>query len=162
MRSVRQHARLIDDLDVRHYLESLGQRLAAGSKAPKRQYSFFMVDDASINAFAGPGGYIGVHTGLFMAAKNESELAGVLAHEIAHVTQRHLVRAYEASNRLGLPTAAAMIAAILLGAATGSDGRHCCCCRGSSQQLAIPDQFYPGQRERSRSYWYPDAQPRSD
>ena len=121
MRSVRQHARLIDDLDTRHYLESLGQRLAAGSKAPKRQYSFFMVDDASINAFAGPGGYIGVHTGLFMAAKNESELAGVLAHEIAHVTQRHLVRAYEASNRLGLPTAAAMIAAILLGAATDSD-----------------------------------------
>ncbi len=121
MRSVRQQARLVDDLDVNNYLENLGQRLAAGSTAPNRQYQFFMVDDASINAFAGPGGYIGVHSGLLRAAKNESELAGVLAHEIAHVTQRHLVRAYEASNRLGLPTAAAMLAAVLLGAATNSD-----------------------------------------
>lgn len=121
MRNVRQQASLIEDLDITQYLENLGQRLAAGSSNPERHYRFFMLDDASINAFAGPGGFIGVHSGLFMAARDESELAGVLAHEIAHVTQRHLVRAYEASSRLGLPTAAAMLAAILLGAATQSD-----------------------------------------
>lgn len=121
MRSVRQQASLVEDLDINNYLENLGQRLAAGSAAPTQPFHFFMLDDPSINAFAGPGGYIGVHSGLLMAAKNESELAGVLAHEIAHVTQRHLARAYEASNRLGLPTAAAMLAAILLGAATQSD-----------------------------------------
>ena len=69
MRNVRQQANLIDDQDITHYLENLGQRLAAGSTDPERQYRFFMIDDASINAFAGPGGYIGVHSGLFMAAK---------------------------------------------------------------------------------------------
>ena len=121
MRSVRQQARLVDDPDIEGYVVQLGQRLAANSDSPGYPFTFFVVDDPTINAFAGPGGYIGVHTGLLLAARNESELAGVMAHEIAHVTQRHLLRAYEATQRMSLPTAAAMIAAILLGAATSSD-----------------------------------------
>jgi predicted Zn-dependent protease len=80
-----------------------------------RQFTFFMVNDSSINAFAGPGGYIGINTGLLTAAKSESELAGVMAHEIAHVTQRHLARGFEASDRMSGPRLAAMAAALLIG-----------------------------------------------
>ena len=83
------------------------------SENPGHSFTFFLVDDSSINAFAGPGGYIGVNVGLFVTADSESELAGVMAHEIAHVTQRHLARRFEAQNRMSLPTTAAVLAAIL-------------------------------------------------
>lgn len=121
IKSIRGQATLVTDPDLNRYIRQLGSRLVANSDAPGYPFTFFIVQDPSINAFAGPGGYIGVHTGLILAARNESELAGVMAHEIAHVTQRHLLRAYEAANQLSLPTAAATIAAILLGAATRSD-----------------------------------------
>jgi len=120
MRSVRHQATLVTDPHVNRYIRQLGARLVANSDNPSYPFTFFVVDDPSVNAFAGPGGRIGVHTGLLLAAENESELAGVMAHEIAHVTQRHLLRAYESAQQLSLPTAAATIAAILLGAATGS------------------------------------------
>ncbi len=120
MRSVRSQAKLVADPHINRYISQLGARLVAASDTPNYPFTFFVVDDPSINAFAGPGGRIGVHTGLLLAAENESELAGVIAHEIAHVTQRHLLRAYESARQLSLPTAAATIAAILLGAATGS------------------------------------------
>jgi predicted Zn-dependent protease len=71
--------------------------------------------DRQINAFAGPGGYIGVNSGLLLLTEAESELASVMAHEVAHVTQRHLYRAFEAASKLSIPTAAATLAAILLG-----------------------------------------------
>jgi len=121
MRSVRQQATLVSDPNINQYIQQLGQRLVSNSDAPNYPFKFFVVKDPSVNAFAGPGGYIGIHTGLMLTARNESELAGVMAHEIAHVTQRHLLRAYEAANQMSLPTAAGMIAAILLGAATSSD-----------------------------------------
>ena len=121
MRSIRAQATLVTDPDLTQYIRRLGEKLVANSDAPNYPFTFFIVQDPSINAFAGPGGYIGIHTGLILAARNESELAGVMAHEIAHVTQRHLLRAYEAANQLSLPTAAATIAAILLGVATNSD-----------------------------------------
>jgi len=81
-----------------------------------------MVNDSSINAFAGPGGYIGINSGLLMAAKSESELAGVMAHEIAHVTQRHLARGFEASDRMSGPRLAAMAAALLIGTQDAAAG----------------------------------------
>jgi predicted Zn-dependent protease len=121
MRSVRAQATLVTDPDVEGYIQRLGQRLVFNSDAPNYPFSFFVVSDSSVNAFAGPGGYIGVHTGLILTAENESELAGVMAHEIAHVTQRHLLRAYEAANQMSLPTAAGMLAAILLGVAGSPD-----------------------------------------
>ncbi len=121
MRSVTAQVRLVDDPHIHQYIRRLGERLVSHSDAPRYPFTFFVIEDSSVNAFAGPGGYIGVHTGLILAARNESELAGVLAHEIAHVTQRHLLRAYESAQQLSLPTAAATIAALLLGAATGSD-----------------------------------------
>lgn len=115
MRHFRQRAPLVRDPELNDYIQHLGYELASSSDSPGYGFTFFLVRDPSINAFAGPGGYIGVHTGLVLAAQDEAELAGVLAHEIAHVTQRHLVRAYEAANKMTLPAAAALLAAIVVG-----------------------------------------------
>ncbi len=116
MRQVRQAGMVLDDAESTAYLQALGHKLAIYSENPGYGFTFFLVDDASINAFAGPGGYIGANVGLFLAAESESELAGVMAHEIAHVTQRHLARAFQAQERMSLPTTAAILAAILIGA----------------------------------------------
>jgi len=117
MRQIRQAGMVLDDVETTSYLEALGHKLAIHSENPGYGFTFFLVDDASINAFAGPGGYIGANVGLILAAESESELAGVMAHEIAHVTQRHLARSFEAQERMSLPTTAAILAAILIGAA---------------------------------------------
>jgi len=117
MRQIRQAGMVLDDVETTSYLQALGHKLAMHSENPGYGFTFFLVDDASINAFAGPGGYIGANVGLILAAESESELAGVMAHEIAHVTQRHLARSFEAQERMSLPTTAAILAAILIGAA---------------------------------------------
>lgn len=115
MRSVRASLKLIEDPVSNEYIRNLGERLAAQVDSSGQSFTFFIVDDDSINAFAGPGGYIGVHTGLILASQSEDELASVVAHEIAHVTQRHLVRTLSASTNMTIPAMAAIIAAILLG-----------------------------------------------
>lgn len=115
LRHLRHNDQLIDDPEVEAYLQGLGARLAAVSDNATQEFEFFMVDEGSINAFAAPGGFIGTHRGLLLNTETESELAGVLAHEIAHVTQRHMARAFEQASQLSLPTAAAMLGALLLG-----------------------------------------------
>lgn len=122
MRRLRQQVPLVDDPEINSYLGNLGSRLVANSDNPGQRFTFFIVKDNRINAFAAPGGYIGTHSALLLAAHNESELAGVLAHEIAHVTQKHLVRAYDSASRMSLPTAAALLAAILIGTQNGQAG----------------------------------------
>jgi beta-barrel assembly-enhancing protease len=108
-----------EDPHLNEYIQSLGSRIAANaSNGGEHSFTFFIVDEPSINAFALPGGYIGIHTGLIAASDTESELAGVLAHEVAHVTQRHIARSIHDSQRTGIATMAAMIASILLGVAT--------------------------------------------
>jgi beta-barrel assembly-enhancing protease len=123
MRRLRQQVAFVDDPELDAYLSDLGNRLVANSDDPSRRFTFFIVDDDAINAFAAPGGFIGMHSALIMAARNESELAGVLAHEIAHVTQKHLMRAYDSASRMGLPTAAAILAAILIGTQNSEAGQ---------------------------------------
>ncbi|MFQ5983769.1 MAG: M48 family metalloprotease, partial [Woeseiaceae bacterium] len=86
------------------------------------RFTFFVIDDPNINAFALPGGYIGVHTGLLEATRSEDELAGVLAHEVAHVTQRHIARAVHANSRQSIINTAIMLGAILVGAVAGASG----------------------------------------
>ncbi len=103
----------LDDADVEAYLNQLGNRLAAVSSDPGFGFLFFAINDPSINAFAMPGGYIGVHTGLISAAQTESELAGVLGHEISHVTQRHIARQVFQSKQIGMASMAAMLLALL-------------------------------------------------
>ena len=105
----------VDDAEIADYLEHLGRRLLAAVPGARQDFEFFAVRDAAINAFALPGGFIGVHTGLLVAAASESEVASVLAHEIAHVTQRHIARLIGAQQQMQLPSMVALAAAILLG-----------------------------------------------
>lgn len=123
MREVRQHLKIIEDPEINEYIQSLGYRLAASSDNQTQDFTFFIVDDPGINAFAAPGGFIGVNSGLILTTESESELASVLAHEIAHITQRHLARSFEAGSKYGLATAAAIIAAIILGSQGGELGQ---------------------------------------
>jgi len=112
---IGQGAVLHDPL-ITEYINSLGNRLVAHSHNVKFPFTFFAVNNPDINAFAFYGGYIGVHTGLIANAETESQLASVLAHEIAHVTQRHLARRQEAANRQTPLTLAGVIGSILLAA----------------------------------------------
>ena len=122
MRLIRQEGLVLDDEEVTRYLRKVGRKLALNSENPGHGFTFFLVNDKRINAFAGPGGYIGTNVGLFTAAERESELAGVLAHEIAHVTQRHLARAFDTADKLSLANTAALLAAILIGTQDGQAG----------------------------------------
>lgn len=92
LREVAASGEVINDIEVIDYLQALGYRLASNSSDNRQRFTFFVVRDNSINAFALPGGVIGVHTGLILSSNSESELASVLAHEIGHVVQRHLAR----------------------------------------------------------------------
>jgi predicted Zn-dependent protease len=121
-KSLRDTGRVISDPEIQEYVQDVGQKLTAHAQDGGYRFHFFVVDDPTINAFALPGGYIGVHSGLLLTTANESELAGVLGHEIAHVTQRHISRAIFANQRMSILTMAAMLGAILIGAVAGGGG----------------------------------------
>jgi predicted Zn-dependent protease len=105
----------LDDPEITDYLNQLGARLVAALPGARQDFEFFAIRDPSINAFALPGGFIGVHTGLLLASESESEVASVLAHEIAHVTQRHIARMLGTQQQMQIPTLVAIAAALLLG-----------------------------------------------
>ena len=115
MRAVRARLTLVDDPLVEQYVRSLGYRLVASSDRRDLGFTFFVVEDATLNAFAAPGGFIGVNSGLIAATRSESEFASVLAHEIAHVTQRHIARAIQHGSRSNLPVLAGILAAVIVG-----------------------------------------------
>jgi predicted Zn-dependent protease len=121
MRNLRASGLVLEDPEIGEYLQSLGLKLSslAHDGNNNRQFSFFLVGSREINAFALPGGFIGINSGLLLETTDESELAGVLAHEISHVTQRHIARSVEAQSRASLMSTAAMLAAILIGATAG-------------------------------------------
>jgi predicted Zn-dependent protease len=115
MRQLRAIAPLMNDPEVNDYIQHLGFKLVENNlRASDRPFLFFVIQAQSINAFALPGGYIGVHTGLIAKTDSESELASVIGHEIAHVTQRHLARRIELQNQMTIPSLAAFVAAILI------------------------------------------------
>jgi beta-barrel assembly-enhancing protease len=116
MRYVHASSDVLDDPLLSSYLQDLGAKLSRHSEAAGRSFNFFFVNNPAINAFAGPGGNIGIHTGLVLESQTESELAAVVAHEIAHVSQRHLARMIQAADQMALPAAGLLLAAILLGA----------------------------------------------
>lgn len=122
MRQLRASGDLVTDPELAEYLQALGTQLSLHAHEGNLSFTFFGIDNPQLNAFALPGGFIGVHTGLMLATDNESELAAVLGHEVAHVSQRHLARSAEAAGQNGLLATAAMVAAILVGAAAGVDG----------------------------------------
>jgi len=117
MREIRfREPTFIDDPEVTEYLTDLGARLQAGT-GTRQDFEFFALRDPTVNAFALPGGFIAVHTGLIALADTESELASVLGHEMGHVTQRHIARQLGLQQQMQLPVMAALAAAILLGRA---------------------------------------------
>lgn len=121
MLSVKQNAKVLDDPLINEYIQDLGVRLLKQSDASGQNFNFFVLEEPSINAFAGPGGHIGIHSGLILATNSESELASVIAHEIAHVSQKHLTRAFDAANQMSGKTAALLLASILIGISGAPD-----------------------------------------
>ena len=119
MRSIRNSGYVVEDPLINEYINEIGNRIAAQTNDGDLDYTFFVIEDSRINAFALPGGYIGVHTGLIEATRSEDELAGVLAHEIAHVSQRHIARAIHASSRQSILTTALMLGAMIASVAGG-------------------------------------------
>jgi len=120
MRDIRNSGMVVEDPLINEYINQVGSKVAAQTNDGDHNFTFFVVRDPRINAFALPGGYIGVHTGLLEATRSEDELAGVLAHEVAHVTQRHIARAIHANSRQSLISTAIMLGAMIAGAAGGS------------------------------------------
>jgi predicted Zn-dependent protease len=115
-KEMRDQNAVIEDPEVTEYLQSVGTRLAAQSADGARDFHYVAVKDAAINAFAVPGGYIFINSGLILATNTESELAGVMGHETAHVTQHHIARFLRKESQQSLINAAAMLGAILLAA----------------------------------------------
>ena len=110
---------VVDDPLLDAYINNLGFRLVANSAKPKDHFAFFIAKDPEINAFSAPGGYIGINSGLFVITRNEDELAAVMAHEIGHITQNHLQRAYEAAKKDTPLMALVALGAIAAGGAAG-------------------------------------------
>jgi beta-barrel assembly-enhancing protease len=139
VRGLRDQDQILEDPEVSEYIRSLGSRLSSQANDGSQRFNFFVVKDNTINAFALPGGFIGVNSGLLLDTKNESELAGVIAHEVAHVTQRHIARSIAEQSKSSLVSTAAMLAAILVGVAGGGDAAMAGV--AAAQSLAIQQQI---------------------
>jgi predicted Zn-dependent protease len=123
-KQLRDQGKIIDDPEVDEYVQSLGLRLASQASDPAtRHFQYFTVNEPGVNAFAIFGGFIFCNYGTILASGNESELASVLAHETAHVTQRHLAREVNAQSHQGLEQAATILGAILIGVLAGGNGQ---------------------------------------
>src|SRR6202789_617490 len=117
--SMRQTGVVLEDPEVEDYIQEIGHSLSSHAEEGQHRFYYFVVKDPVVNAFAMPGGFVAIDSGLILANRNENERAGVMAHETAHVTQRHLVRQLIDQSHAGLISTAAMLAAILLGATAG-------------------------------------------
>ncbi len=122
MGEVRSDPTYLPDPETTEYLNKIGYRLVSAGPANGYSYYFFAVRDPSINAFALPGGFIAIHTGLVTAAQSESELASVMGHEIAHVQQRHIARMLEGQKNNLAWTLGSLLVAILAARAGSGDG----------------------------------------
>jgi len=119
VRQMRAYEVLNEDPLIAAFFEDMGFRLASNSSRPDKSFTFVVINQDVVNAFAAPGGVIALFSGLILAADDENEVAGVLAHEIAHVTQQHLYRAIESQQAMTIPLAIAMLGLILVGGGSG-------------------------------------------
>ena len=128
----------LDDIEIEDYVSSIGRRLVEVSDSPTGSFDFFIIKNPSINAFALPGGYIGVHSGLLLTAETESEFASVMGHEIAHVTQRHIAQIYGKQGQSTL----LVLGSLLVGAlAAGSNPDMAQAAMAAGQAGAIQQQL---------------------
>jgi predicted Zn-dependent protease len=131
LRELRNYGYLLEDPLLDDWLQGMGNRLGSSSDRPEQPYTFFMLKDRQINAFATLGGYIGMNAGLVLTAQREDEVAAVLAHEVAHVTQQHVLRGVERAQRDQIPILLGMLAAIVAAQAAGGSSS------GDASQAAI-------------------------
>ncbi|WP_334078806.1 M48 family metalloprotease [Microbulbifer sp. M83] len=121
LRMFRSQVRTSNDALLQQYVENTLQGLAEHAPLEDKSLDVVVVRNETMNAFAVPGGVVGVHTGLFLFAENEDQFASVLAHELAHLSQRHYARTLEAKRNSTLPTLAGMLGALVLAATAGGD-----------------------------------------
>jgi len=129
---LRHAGYVLDDPLLDDWLDAVGQRLGAASAKPEQHYTFFLLRVREINAFATLGGYVAVNAGLVLAADNEDEVAGVLAHEISHITQEHVLRGAEKAQRESIPILLATLGAIIAAQQSGSSSN-----RGDATAAAV-------------------------
>ena len=166
---IRNSHYIIDDIEINEYLQNVGYSLVANSDDAYQNFHFFLINSKQINAFATPGGVVAVYSGLFLTTETESELASVVGHEIAHVTQRHLARSFEKANKMSMPILAGMVAGVLVGAASGNGSIGAATAMGlsaASQQAQInytraneKEADRVGMRYLSRSGYDPSGMP---
>ncbi|MBN8480739.1 MAG: M48 family metallopeptidase [Xanthomonadales bacterium] len=139
LRELRSYNLVFDDPLVSDYIGSLGYRLVSFSDGASQPFTFFVVRSNEINAFAAPGGYLGFNIGLINSVQSEDELAAVIGHEIAHITQQHTLRAFEDSKKVSLPIALAMLGALVAASGRSDDAGQAAIMGGVSlmQQRAI-------------------------
>ena len=121
LKSIRAQAPLVTDAVLQEYLELLIYRLASYSELQDRRLDLVIIDNKSLNAFAAPGGIVGINLGLFLFGETESEISAILAHELAHLSQRHFARGTEAGKKSSLVSMAGLLAGLVLMATTGSE-----------------------------------------
>lgn len=137
----RDQNAIIEDPEVTEYLNALGSRLATQAPDGAPHFQFFAFRESVINAFALPGGYICINYGLILSTRNESQLASVMAHEMAHVTQHHIARQIRAQSQQSMAAAAAMLAAVLIGALGGGGGQAIEGGIAAAQGMAVQQQI---------------------
>jgi predicted Zn-dependent protease len=118
---VRGQVSQLDDPQLKDFIETSVYRLSETSQLQDRRLEFVLLNSPQINAFAAPGGIVGVNGGLFLYAQTEAEYASVMAHELAHLSQRHFARGLEAQQRMQIPVMAGMLAGIIAAAAGAGD-----------------------------------------
>ena len=123
MREMREQNMILEDPEATDYIQQLGMRLASQAHDEGQNFTYSVLKEPVINAFATFGGFVCINSGLILLTDNESQLAAVVAHETGHVVQRHIARGYLAQTRMSLASTAALLAAILIGAATGAGGQ---------------------------------------
>jgi beta-barrel assembly-enhancing protease len=150
MLQVRRDPTYLPDPESTEYLNDLGYRLVSVSPSRSLDFVFFVIRDPMLNAFALPGGFIGVHTGLVITSQSESELASVLGHEIGHVTQRHIARMLAKQKESTAMAIGALLLAILAARAGGSSGGDLTQAAIMGSQAAIVQQQLNFSREAER------------
>ncbi|WPP00907.1 M48 family metalloprotease [Pseudomonas sp. HR96] len=118
---LRSEVGQLSDPQLKDFVETSVYRLAETSQLEDRRLEFILIDSKELNAFAAPGGIVGVNGGLFLNAQTEGEYAGVLAHELAHLSQRHFARGMEEQSHMQVPVMAALLAGIVMAAAGAGD-----------------------------------------
>ncbi len=154
---VHQEVRFVRDRVVERYVDDIGQELVAAAGPQPFDYHFYVVDSRELNAFAMPAGHVYIHTEIILKARNVSELAGVIAHEVGHVAERHVAENYNRQKTAGLLHQMGVIAA---GVTLGTVGANAASLLGGLSALAVINS-YPRDAEREADAFAVEVLPRA-